>query len=89
MNELFKPEVRGFIDKRNWAALRDVTSKWPVAEVADLILDLPKAERVLLFRALPRQLAAEVFAYFETYDQDALLSELTDEETRHHWRTAP
>lgn len=83
MNELFKPEVRGLIDKRNWAALRDVTSKWPVAEVADLILDLPKAERVLLFRALPRQLAAEVFAYFETYDQDALLSELTDEETRH------
>lgn len=83
MNQLIKPEVKELIAKRNWAALRQITSRWPVAEVADLILDLPQAERVLLFRALPRQLAAEVFAYFEPQDQDALLSELTGEETRH------
>ncbi len=79
----FTPEVQELIKTRNWSALRSMTSRWPVAEVADLVLELPKTERVLLFRALSRTLAAEVFAYFEAIDQDALLGELTGEETRH------
>ena len=37
---------------------------------------------MLLFRSLPRSIAAEVFAEFDTPDREALLRDLTDEEIR-------
>lgn len=77
------PEVKDMLEKKDWARLRQSMTKWPIADVAELLIELDKPERVMLFRSLPRMLAAEVFAYFESYEQDALLRELTDEETRH------
>lgn len=75
--------VMGLIDKRDWALLREHISRWPVAEIADLLSELNKPDRVLLFRVLSRNAATEVFSYLETAEQDELLRELTDEETRH------
>lgn len=75
-------EIRELIAKRDWSSLKELLTKRPVADIADLLSDLDKPERVLLFRCLPRTLGAEVFAYLETTDQDSLLKELTDEETR-------
>ncbi len=77
------PEVKEMIGKRDWTHMRELLTKRPVADVAELLTDLEKPDRVMAFRSLPRALAAEVFAYFETYEQDAFLRELTDEETRH------
>jgi len=76
------PEVKDLIEKRDWARIRELLTRRPVADVAELLVDLEKPDRVMVFRSLPRALAAEVFAYFETYEQDAFLGELTDEETR-------
>jgi magnesium transporter len=78
-----KPEIRELIAARDWTALRDRMSKWRVPDIADLLAELDKENRVLLFRSLPRSIAAEVFAEFETPDQEALLVDLTDEEARH------
>ena len=78
-----KPEIKELIESRNWAALRERMSQWRVPDVADLLTDLDKPDRVLLFRSLPRAVAADVFSEFETPDQENLLTELTDEETRH------
>lgn len=55
--------------------------KWPPAEVAELLLDMDQADSVLLFRSLPRQFAAEVFAELEPHQQDGLLKNLTAQET--------
>ena len=77
-----KPEIRELIEARDWASLRDRMSKWRIPDIADLISELDKEPRVLLFRSLPRSIAAEVFAEFDTPDQEALLRDLTDEETR-------
>lgn len=77
-----RPEVQTLIAERNWTALREALTDWPAPDLADLLLELPKADRVLLFRALPRELAAEVVSHLEPDDQNALLRELTDEETR-------
>lgn len=79
---LATPEIKQFIEKRNWRAVRDLVEEWPVPEVADLLLDLPKTERVLLFRALSRKQAAGVFAYLGPADQEQLFFDLTDEEGR-------
>ncbi|TVP78875.1 MAG: magnesium transporter [Puniceicoccaceae bacterium] len=55
---------------------------WADPEVADYILHLDKPHQILLYRALPRQRAADVFAYFEPEDQDSILEALTDSDTR-------
>jgi magnesium transporter len=52
-------------------------------EIADLIYDLDKPHQILVYRALPRHRAADVFAHFEPAQQDAILEALTDVDTRH------
>lgn len=82
LKTLLKPEILALIQLRDWAALRDVLARWPAPEVADLLLHLRKPDRVLLFRALPRPLAAAAFAELSFEQQNSLLKDLTDEETR-------
>jgi magnesium transporter len=78
-----KPEIQELIESRNWAALREKMSLWRMPDIADLLVDLQKQDRVLLFRSLPRAIATDVLSQFEAPDQENLLSDLTDEETRH------
>ncbi|HON87642.1 MAG TPA: magnesium transporter [Bacillota bacterium] len=76
--------IKSLINARNWDGLRDyLVENLPIAEIADLLSDLDKGDRVLVFRVLPREIAAEVFAYLEPFEQDDLLRDLTDEEARH------
>jgi magnesium transporter len=82
LTSLLKPEILQLIEARDWTALRDVMAGWPPPEVADLLLHLRKADRVLLFRTLPRPLATAAFAELAVEQQDALLRDLTDDETR-------
>jgi magnesium transporter len=82
MLNVFKPEILELIAARDWSALRDALGEWPAPEIAVLLETLRKPDRVLLFRALPRPLARDVFAYLDVDKQDALLHELTDDETR-------
>jgi magnesium transporter len=82
LKELLLPEIHDLIEQREWSLLREVLSSWSPAEIADLMLNVDKHERVLLYRALPQDLAHEVFAYLEPDQQVNLLRELTDAETR-------
>ncbi|HEY3664148.1 MAG TPA: magnesium transporter [Chthoniobacterales bacterium] len=58
------------IEARNFAALRELFSEMPPADVAEIILDLPEDEQVIIFRILPHALAADVFEYLDV-DVDA------------------
>lgn len=82
LKELLKPEIQELIQLHQWADLRDVLQSWSPAEIADLMLDVEKQNRVLLYRALQRDQAYEVFAYLDSEQQTNLLLELTDQETR-------
>jgi len=82
LKELLKPDIEELINKRSWSDLRDGLGHWPAPEIADLLLDIHKSQRVLLFRALPRDLAAQVFSYLEYDQRDELLWDLTDQETK-------
>ncbi len=77
-----KPEVKELIDSRDWSRLRRLATRWPVADVAELLLDLEKPDRVIMYRSLPRLLAAEVFAYMDGHEQEDFLRDLTDEQAR-------
>jgi len=82
LKELLKPEISELIEKHHWNDLKDILPTWPAPEIVDLLLDMPKSDRVLLFRALPREIAAEVFSHLEPDQKDSFLHELTDYETR-------
>ncbi len=82
LKELLKPEIRELIETRNWTDLKIVLASWPAPEIVELFMDIGKPDRVLIFRALPRELAAEVFSHLDGHQKDQFLHELTDQETR-------
>jgi magnesium transporter len=82
LKELLKPEIIGLIENHQWNDLKEALADWPEPEIADLLLDIDKHDRVLLYRILKRDIATEVFAQLEPEQQDELLHDLTDHETR-------
>lgn len=82
LKELLKPEIQELIEKHKWFELKDALASWPAAEIADLLFDVEKHDKVLIFRILPRDIAAEVFSYFENEERDEFLLDLTDYEAR-------
>lgn len=70
------------IEARRWEELKQGLASWPPPEIAELLLDIEKQDRVILFRALPRDLSSEVFSYLDYEQRDALLHDMTDQETR-------
>jgi magnesium transporter len=82
LKELLTPEILELIESRSWAAIREVLQTWSPAEIADFMMGVNKQDRVFLYRALGRDSGVEVFSYLEPDDQDQLLVDLTDQETR-------
>jgi magnesium transporter len=68
------------IEARDFAALRELFREWPPADVAEVILDMPDDEQVIIFRVLPHDLAADVFEYLGIEEQHNLLHALAHEQ---------
>jgi len=68
------------IEARDFAALREVFGEWPPPDVAEVILDLPEDEQVIIFRVLPHDLAADVFEYLGIEEQQKLLRAMAHEQ---------
>jgi magnesium transporter len=73
VGKILIPEIRSLIEARNFAGLREIFRGWPRADVAEVILDLPEDDRVIIFRVLPAALAADVFEYLDVEAQQELL----------------
>ncbi|MBA2241634.1 MAG: magnesium transporter [Chthoniobacterales bacterium] len=80
VGRILQPEIKNLIDSRNFGALREVFSDWPPADVAEVILDMPEHEQVIIFRVLPHDLAADVFEYLEVDAQQQLLRGMAQEQ---------
>jgi magnesium transporter len=68
------------IEARDFAALREVFREWPPPDVAEVILDLPEDQQVIVFRVLPHDLAADVFEYIGVEEQQKLLRAMAHEQ---------
>jgi magnesium transporter len=75
-------ELRDLVASRSWDEIRDRVADYPPAELADLLLEKEKTQRILFFRALPRDLAGQVFSHLPPEARDDLLGSLTDRESR-------
>jgi len=80
VGKILEPEIRSLIDARNFGALREVFREWPPADVAEVILDMPEDEQVIIFRVLPHALAADVFEYLDLDAQQKLLRAMAHEQ---------
>ncbi|MFL6567682.1 MAG: magnesium transporter, partial [Chthoniobacterales bacterium] len=80
VGRLLQPEIQNLIDARNFTALRELFSDWPPADVAEVIVDMPENEQVIIFRILPHELAADVFEYLDPDAQQQLLKAMAHEQ---------
>lgn len=80
--ETLVEELQPLFDGRRWKEVRERVEELPAQDIAELILRLDKSQRIFLFKLLPRPRAAEVFSYLSAENQDALLQDMTDHETR-------
>jgi magnesium transporter len=80
VGKILQPEIRSLIDARNFAALRELFSEWPPADIAEVITDFSEEEQVVVFRVLPHNLAADVFEYLEVEAQQKLLRAMAHEQ---------
>src|SRR5213080_1171756 len=80
VGKILQPEIKSLIDARNFGALREVFREWPPADVAEVILDMPEDEQVIIFRVLPHALAADVFEYLDLDAQQKLLRAMAHEQ---------
>jgi magnesium transporter len=80
VGKILIPEIKGLIDTRNFAALREMFREWPPADVAEVILDMDEDDQVIIFRVLPSALAADVFEYLDVEAQQKLLRGMAHEQ---------
>src|ERR1700719_875562 len=80
VGKILIPEIKSFIDARNFTALRDLFREWPPADVAEVILDMDEDDQVIVFRVLPSALAADVFEYLDLDAQQKLLHAMAHEQ---------
>src|SRR2546421_1270417 len=73
VGKILIPEIRSLIEARDFAGLRELFKEWPPADVAEVIVDMPEDDRVIIFRVLPAALAADVFEYLDVDTQQSLL----------------
>ena len=73
-------EIQKLINSKNIRELRLLTDDMNDADIADIIEELEPEGRVILFRALNRDMAAEVFAHLIPDTKEALVSQLTTPE---------
>ena len=80
VGKILIPEIRSLIEARNFAGLREIFRDWPRADVAEVILDLPDDDRVIIFRVLPAALAADVLNISDVDAQQELLRSMAHEQ---------
>jgi magnesium transporter len=82
VREVARPadELASAVRDRDFARLRDMTRNRPASDLAELLTELGVEDQVVVFRVLPRKLAAEVFEYLSLESQEALVKGMAQED---------
>lgn len=79
MNER-EMELMGYMERREYLRLRKELCEMNEVDVAAFLEQLSAEEAAIVFRMLPKDLASDVFAEFESDTQHHLVSTMTDNE---------
>ena len=82
INTAFLTTVEKLWEEKKYNTLRDVLSTMQPAQVADLLASLPENAPAMLFRLMPKELAADTFVEMEPDMQEALIKSFSDTELK-------
>lgn len=75
-------QIFELIEKRRFVQLKQILSEMQPADIAEIFEEAKDKEIPVLFRILPKELAAEVFVEFESDKQEILVNSFSDSELR-------
>ena len=75
-------EIFELIDGKKYARLRELLSDMNPADIAQILEEVPEKELPVVFRILPKELAAEVFVEMDSEMQQLLIEAFSDTELR-------
>ncbi len=81
-NTLQKEDILSLLQDRNITELRTLLGELNPADIAFLLETLPEESLPLLFRILPKELAAETFVYMDGDSQEMLIKGFSDVELK-------
>jgi len=81
LSRLLQPEIQSLIEERQLGILKEILTDWTPADIAELLVDLPEKDRVIIFRLLSKELAADTFEYMNFDTQMELLKLMGKEES--------
>lgn len=73
-------DLDALIKSRDFPALHEKIKNWPAGNLADLMEPLSAEKEAVVFRLLPRELAARVFSYLPKERQEELLKAMAHKE---------
>lgn len=79
-NELMIRSIKKLIVKGEISALRDILVEMNEVDIASIMEELEIADKLFVYRILPKDLSAEVFAYLEPDSQTDLIKRINDAE---------
>ena len=80
--ESFKEQMDALVEAKNYRAIRPLAEEMQEADIAEYLSGLDISKALPVFRTLPKELAADVFSYFEPDVQEKFITSVTDEEIR-------
>ena len=81
-NEAFMEQIEELVERKRWPELRDILIQMAPADIAQILDELPEDRLPLLYRLLPKELAAEVFVEMEPDLQELLIKTFSDTELK-------
>lgn len=75
-------EIFELIEGKKYARLRELLSDMNPADIAQILEEIPEKELPVIFRILPKELAAEVFVEMDSEMQQLLIEAFSDRELR-------
>ena len=72
--------IENLLNAKKYASLRDLLTTLNPSDIAAVFLDLPEQSLPLLFRLLPKELAAETFVEMDEDAQEILIRGFSDRE---------
>ena len=75
-----REELNELLEGRQFRKLRETMSEMNEVDIAEFIEELEAEKKVLVYRMLPKELAADVFSFLEVDDQEHIINSITDYE---------
>lgn len=80
MGNLNRELLTELLESRQFRKLRETMAEMNEVDIAEFIEEQEPEKKVLVYRMLPKELAADVFSFLEVEDQEHIINSITDYE---------